>query len=1490
MKKFRIIVLTMFLFLPFTFIGCGKNKGVLSTPNIVEINGGTIVFSHIADAQYYTLNINGQEVVLDATNSAYAKIENNHVYYDASKIFVVGDSYSVKVQAHANKRPSSQFSTSVSYLHNGKTYTPENVKTNSTILTWDSAENAHYYIVKMVTPNDSAIYDKDGNVLNQDDPASIAKANLTEYKFNTNQFDFSSLLKTAGTYKFYVCSAIGEGDTRTLSAYSSRVSYTHTVQLATPVNSDVYAKNGELFLHSVVDDNSSAITITCNNITHTLEFAEMDDVFEMLHENVVCVNLNKFFSSHINSNQLDFSARKSFVFTTQTHNSTSIVENNFYRDSLASNPCVYSENEILDIPSLTLEYSEKNTCYQAIWSGNSLNVGAYKLIVATPTTINTYILDNNVFSLLLKEEFVAVAIQAIGAHSYKSSEISDFLFKPNSTEDTTPPLTVAGEKFSWNPVDADFYVLTYGSEIVKIDGSETEIATPASALHTNYNFRLTAIKNGKTFTTSTLNKTLEEKLKAPTFSATQGFNSKNIYELTFTGVENAFGYYVYIQRENDGYEKINKLFTSTTIDLTKYITDEQGLSNYKIMVQSVAAPYSGFTSSDYSTSISVAHLQVLDSPKFFSVNGTLTPVVKKYVDNELKYILKFTGVENAKSYSVFINQNHFSVTATENENDSKVWEIDVTDYLKYANIYTISISAVPDGNANNMRESEKTSTQYVVTKQLETVQNVKVTETDGVYILSFDTVNNAHEYQVRIVKENDGDYASYLAGLGLSHTFNVNFATDITKYVQQQGRYYFYITALAPTETGSYYSNSNESNYATVSKLTSLKAPEITSIEGNNDNSNYILSWKGDEHADYYLIYAKSANGLETEFVKQISSNDNHENLTLDVKSAMNIEGNYSFTIYSMINSTSDNAASYTSSQGTTRNLTYTYKTVQDYKRSTVSMYGASANYYVDNIKELKNLLWHHYLYKQNENGLSLMLNTTTHSNTINPVRNTIIGLAEDAYEGAVQLYNFAEDVTWQAYIAQDSGATNNDLFKYLCEKILLAYPEFNILSWGTTPVQSNENVFNLKYENELNQEKVANPDLAVSANKSYCNNIKYIAQDLRKSATGSFAIDQKDEMVVSTTEQLLHAAVSNKKPRFVGNSVVAETVYQKAKLVLSAIVSNSMTDYEKTEAIFNWLANNYDIAYYTVTGQLKISGSIENNHLDKYGLSDKYYLEGIFNAVDENGEVPKRTTTTSFGYSKAFALLCRIEGIEATVVNGSYDHTFHGTVRHAWNNVNIATVGKSQKAWYAVDLTFSANHINFSNFKQGFTTGSHAYFLKSSAKDNDPNSQHHLFGLNNDLSNVVDLSHLTEQSHNCYTEYNYYANAKYSLTNDQIKQVVNNSNYKDISYFMSYDGNMTYQSYFTNLDGNLQNFILNGLIYASYSAKNNANHRSVFEFNFDYLAYNNNSPTLSLANWNSVFNEFKNNCPNFSKAGEITIIDAQTSTTTMVFVVEYNA
>ena len=240
MKKINIFILLMCLMCPIFFVACeNSNKNTLSTPSIAEIKAGTIVFNPVDDAEYYTISINDNEFYVNPKHSSYVQIIDNKINYDASKIFIVGESYSVKIQANAEEKNSSPFSSVYSYKHNGSIQKPTNVKINSTTLTWDAVENASYYLVKIVTPNDKIILDKNGNNLNLNDPESIAKADLTEYSFNTNHFDFGSLLTEAGNYQFYVCAVLSNGNNFVESGYTSKTEYIHYIDLKVPTNGKI---------------------------------------------------------------------------------------------------------------------------------------------------------------------------------------------------------------------------------------------------------------------------------------------------------------------------------------------------------------------------------------------------------------------------------------------------------------------------------------------------------------------------------------------------------------------------------------------------------------------------------------------------------------------------------------------------------------------------------------------------------------------------------------------------------------------------------------------------------------------------------------------------------------------------------------------------------------------------------------------------------------------------------------------------------------------------------------------------------------------------------------------------------------------------------------------------------------------------------------------------------------------------------------------------
>ena len=1489
MKKFYVFLIC--LIVPAFFVACANsNKQTLATPSIVVIKGGTIVFNPVADAEYYTISINDTEISLNVNHSNFVEIVDNQINYDASKIFVVGDSYSVKIRANAEKKVSSEFSQAFSYKHNGSIKKPTNIKINATTLTWDVVENADYYIVKIITPNDNIILDKNGNVLSQDDSESIAKADLTEYAFNTNNFDFSSLLTTAGTYKFYVCSVINDDTTYVESSYSSKVIYSHQVTLSTPANGQVYKVNGDLHLLTAFDFNANAISISCDSLEKTTEINSSDQSITIINDNLIDVNLNQYFESFIAASKLNLDEIKQFSFTTQSIYLSNIVENSFYVNSNVSDSIIFENTHKLTAPTISLEYSQANQSYIATWKTNEMNyVGQFKLLVATSSELKEYTLDANITSLLLTDDFVAVAVQAVGYGNYLSSNLSDFVANPEITNNlSTISCNLSNNILTWNPTQDAFYIVELNGKYTVL--SESSFTIPSDEITSNdYSIKITAIKENHKPTTKVVNLEYTAKLATPTIGYSQGFNSSKLYELTFSGVNNAFGYYIYIKsKTTTEFSQINTLYTSTTIDLSKYICSAGEYTDYEVKIQAVADIHSIYSNSDLSTSVSVSHIKVLESPEFYKLNDTTIPVSKQTTGGATKYILKFYGIENAGSYEILINYNKLTVPI-KSVDYVGLYEVDISAYMVAANNYEIKVRAIPSDSSFNVKESEYSVANYALTKQLSMVENIQVNENDGIYTLSFDPIDNAEAYRIRIVKENDSSYLEYLNNLGLSNNFVVTQSTDVTEYVKQQGVYYFYVTALAPTEN-SYYADASESTtYGEVSKLTTLNSPKNIEFV-NSSKDSYLLNWTGDENADYYLVKITDPNNISYTFKVYSSTSTN-------INKYITIQGTYNVSIYSMVNAVGTNSKEYSSSPATTSTTHYTYKTEKDFLRYSIYMYGESYDFAVDNIDDLKNLLWYHYLYEMNSNGLSILINPQlnddkTYTSTL---REAIINLATNAHNS--HTYYFNEDEQWLA-LTGESTKTDNELFSYLCKKLLAVYPEFNVLQSFSLSHTSGSYMFNLTYSNALNVEKTDGPS-TMFANTNYGNDYSYIDLSSRKSSTGVFKIDAREEMLVTTTEQLLQAVQHNRKPKFVGDCHVAETVYNNAKLVLSAIVTNNMSDLEKVTTIFDWLEYGFDLSYYYIDGANYISGSVEISDVSTYGLYSQYYLEGIFENITmlNNGNIQiENNLATSQSYSKAFALLCAIEGIDATVINGTYEyydtHTkTTATANHVWNKVYI-DVDQSGKNWYVVDLTFSDNRVNFNYLDNGYGISSHTYFLTRDS----------LSELN---LNVKDESYIIsseyETSRNCETNYNFYENTSFGLTYNQISNTIldfesDTITCSDFVYSKEFNPDESYQKYAkTTGYGELQSFLLNSMIYAEYMADLNSSNKCVFEFKFNWKN-NGGSNIFDITQLKSIFDT----APSYYNlklklvtdvGGNVySVEDSEKSTTTIIYIVEKTA
>ena len=173
------------------------------------------------------------------------------------------------------------------------------------------------------------------------------------------------------------------------------------------------------------------------------------------------------------------------------------------------------------------------------------------------------------------------------------------------------------------------------------------------------------------------------------------------------------------------------------------------------------------------------------------------------------------------------------------------------------------------------------------------------------------------------------------------------------------------------------------------------------------------------------------------------------------------------------------------------------------------------------------------------------------------------------------------------------------------------------------------------------------------------------------------FAINSREESFdVYNSEELWWAVEHGYKPSFPIEGTKAELFYERAKMILREIITDGMSDYEKALAIYDYLleAVNYDYAAYYNVNQ---NGDEKDNTC--------YYLEGVF----EEGRA------VCDGKSKAYVLLCGIEGIECVRAFGSA--LASGGVGHAWNYVKIGDV------WYLVDTTEGDVRYDGSSSISGF-------------------------------------------------------------------------------------------------------------------------------------------------------------------------------------------
>ena len=249
---------------------------------------------------------------------------------------------------------------------------------------------------------------------------------------------------------------------------------------------------------------------------------------------------------------------------------------------------------------------------------------------------------------------------------------------------------------------------------------------------------------------------------------------------------------------------------------------------------------------------------------------------------------------------------------------------------------------------------------------------------------------------------------------------------------------------------------------------------------------------------------------------------------------------------------------------------------------------------------------------------------------------------------------------------------------------------------------------------------------------------------------TRNFYIDGvKETMSVSTSNMLYKAVAWGYKPVFMGSQADnLKQIYDNAKDALSYIVSDEMSEYEKVHAIYDYIIYNVRYDHDCANAEDKyVSGNLSLNEKMKYY---GYYLEGIF----LNKFYKKDMHAVCDGKSKAFVLMCGIEGITAVRISGEASSDGKNFGGHAWNKVLLDLNGTGDKEWYFVDTTWGDVGDDSKEFL------SHAYFLLS--------------------DDEVKNTHVEKQGHGypkAEGKFDYYAHETYTSYGTEYNYVITNRN-----------------------------------------------------------------------------------------------------------------
>ena len=488
--------------------------------------------------------------------------------------------------------------------------------------------------------------------------------------------------------------------------------------------------------------------------------------------------------------------------------------------------------------------------------------------------------------------------------------------------------------------------------------------------------------------------------------------------------------------------------------------------------------------------------------------------------------------------------------------------------------------------------------------------------------ISWNNVTNSDEYDVFA---NETKVATVVSKSGVN---TYNFSSVLKDNVAV---YKFYIIATAKD-----YNSSPKSNVVTFLNSTE-DASIVSTVKVSNEALNRvvnltvgdnILSWDTVENASKYYVYMKTNAIAETVFETAVNAFDFSQYVDNDEVVMFRVGVKDDNDVIAM-------------------SLPYYYNTCTiqpNYHSKMFIIDGVLGDHYITDQTELNHLIYYAFINRVTE--VPVYFSASFMNEIVN-----LYGTTKKEYIGygqyeTIDFYHLVKSVSiacnsFTDTCAYDTGlkdVTSSDYYK----------KDFKITF---------DFVMGVEPENTTSKVREQNP-----ADTPYYNKVNY---EKRASDYNNFATDKRLAVeYVSTTEQLFHAVEGGSTPLFKrvdDQKPSAKKMYETAKTVLREIISDEMTEYEKVLSIFDYICFN------TIYDDMVCEIPVDAN--PSFASYTSFFLEGVFNdglAVCD-------------GFSKAFSLLCNMEGIRAYRISGTVDGD-----GHAWNKVKV------NGNWYVVDITWS--------------------------------------------------------------------------------------------------------------------------------------------------------------------------------------------------------